>query len=277
LDIANGEFTANQRGTIRIKLASDPRWEVPDVPITLTDIIYAPKLKLNLLSVGRMTNSDVNVYFGKHLLWLSLSGRIIAYGSKENNLYTYVGLPIPPKDKMADYVSAPSDPMLWRYRLVHTSHHTIENMRKLQMATNFHPGVHHGPLPQCVNCPYGKQTHVPFQKVEKPPSEIGDLVTSDLCGPFEPSVGNYRYFVTWIDVTTMSFRPPISGLRHWPPSLSTFSSTLPSLPSLHVTSSVSDPSASITPCAWTPPDRHRAARIDECYAGPLGPWTPLLL
>jgi Pol polyprotein, beta-barrel domain len=40
IDIVSGEyFTANQRGTIRIKIASNPRWEVPDIPIMLTDII----------------------------------------------------------------------------------------------------------------------------------------------------------------------------------------------------------------------------------------------
>jgi Pol polyprotein, beta-barrel domain len=148
IDIDNGEsFTANQRGTIRIKIASNPQWEVPDVPITLTDIIYAPKLKSNLLSVGHMTNSDVSVYFGKYLSWLTLSGKMIAYRSKENKLYTDVGFPIPPRDQTADYMFTPSDQMLWHYWLAHTSHHTIENMRKLQTATDFHHGVHHGPLP----------------------------------------------------------------------------------------------------------------------------------
>jgi Pol polyprotein, beta-barrel domain len=87
IDIANGEsITANQRGTIGIKIASDPQWDLPDIPIMLTDVIYAPKLKSNLLSVGRMTNSNVNVYFGRHLSWFSLNGKVIAYGSKDNNL-----------------------------------------------------------------------------------------------------------------------------------------------------------------------------------------------
>jgi hypothetical protein len=87
LTIANGEsIIANQRGTIRIKIASDPRWDLPDIPIMLTDVIYAPKLKSNLLSVGRMTNSNVNVYFGRHLSWLSLNGKVIAYRLKDNNL-----------------------------------------------------------------------------------------------------------------------------------------------------------------------------------------------
>jgi hypothetical protein len=68
------------------------------------------------------------------------------------------------------------------------------------MAVEFHPGVHHGPLPQCMNRPYGKQTHVPFQKLKSFPLKL--VTWSDLCGPFELSVGNYRYFMTQIKLKT---------------------------------------------------------------------------
>ena len=200
IDIANGEsFTADQRGTIRVKIVSDPHWRLEDVPITLTDVIYAPKLKNNLLSVGRMTNSNVSVHFGKHTSWLILNGKILAYGPKENNLYTYVAFPIGSKTETADYTSEPSGPTLWHHRLAHTSYHIIDNMRKLQTAENFNPGVHYGTTPQCSNCPYGKQARAPFHKVEKLPQNIGDLIVSDLCGPFETSIGNYKYFITWIE------------------------------------------------------------------------------
>ena len=203
IDIANGEsFTADQRGTIRIKIASNPCWELENVPITLTDIIYAPKLKSNLLSVGRMTGSNVSMHFGKYASWLVLDGKRLAYGPKENNLYTYVAFPIGPKTETADYISEPSGPTLWHHRLVHTSYHIIENMRKLQTVENFHPGFHHGPNPQSLNCPYGKQTRAPFQKIEKLPKNVGDIIVSDLCGPFEASIGNFKYFVTWIETKT---------------------------------------------------------------------------
>ena len=203
IDIVNGEsFTADQRGTIRIKIKSDPCWELEDVPITLTDIIYAPKLKSNLLSVGRMTGSNISVHFGKYTLWLVLGGKRLAYGPKENNLYTYIAFPIGPKTKTTDYVSEPSRPTLWYHRLVHTSYHIIENMRKLQTVENFHPGVHHGPNPQCLNCSYGKQTQAPFQKIKKLPKNIGDIIVSDLCSPFEALIGNFKYFVTWIETKT---------------------------------------------------------------------------
>jgi transposase InsO family protein len=53
---------------------------------------------------------------------------------------------------------------------------------------------------QCTNCPYGKQIHTLFKQVKDIPESIGDVIASDLCGPFELSVGGYRYFVTWIDL-----------------------------------------------------------------------------
>ena len=64
-------------------------------------------------------------------------------------------------------------------------------MRKLQTAENFSPGVHHGPNLQCLNCPYGKQTWALFQKIEKLPEQISNLIVSNLCGPFETSIGNF--------------------------------------------------------------------------------------
>ena len=138
------------------------------------------KLKNNLLSFGRMMNSNVSVHFGKHISWLILDGRILAYGPKENNLYTYIAFPIGSRTETADYMLEPSGPTLWNHRLVHTSYHIINNMRKSQTAENFNPGVHHGTTPQCLNCPYGKQTRAPFQKIEKLPQNIGDLIVSDL-------------------------------------------------------------------------------------------------
>ena len=147
-------------------------------------------------------NSNISIHFGKYTFWLILDGRILAYGPKENNLYTYVTFPIGSRTEMADYTSEPSGPTLWYHRLVHTSYHTINNMRKLQTVENFNPRVHHCMNPQCANCPYGKQMQVLFQKIERLPQNIGDLIISDLCSPFEMSIGNYKYFITWIEMKT---------------------------------------------------------------------------
>ena len=58
IEMASSEsFTATQRGSIRMRIVSDPIYDLPDLPVTLIDVIYALKLQANLLSVGRMTNS----------------------------------------------------------------------------------------------------------------------------------------------------------------------------------------------------------------------------
>ena len=90
--------------------------------------------------------------------------------------------------------------ILLHHRLAHTNYHTLESMKRLGTTVGINPRVHYGPIEQCVNCPFGKQTRAPFKQVETPPNNIGDLVVSDVCGPFETLIDDYRYFVTWLDV-----------------------------------------------------------------------------
>ena len=75
-------------------------------------------------------------------------------------------------------------------------------MKRLRTADGFTPSVHHGPIAQCSNCPYGKQTHAPFPKTEPLPPNIGNIIVSNLCGPFKLSVSSYKYFITWINLST---------------------------------------------------------------------------
>ena len=53
IDTASGElFVSTKRGTIDITIHSDPKLNLPDLPITLQEVIYVPNLQANLLSVG---------------------------------------------------------------------------------------------------------------------------------------------------------------------------------------------------------------------------------
>ena len=63
-------FTATQHGSIRMRIVSDPIYDLPDLPVTLIDVIYALKLQANLLSVGRMTNSNLMLRSVKTNLFL---------------------------------------------------------------------------------------------------------------------------------------------------------------------------------------------------------------
>ena len=201
---ASGDtFIANQKGTINIRIASDPSLGLPDVPITLIDVIYTPKLSANLLSVGRMTSTDINVSFDKDSFTLTHQGQTLARGSRADNLYTFSAYAATREPTETGYYSnKPNDITLWHHRLAHAGFSTLEAMRRLNTADGYNPKINQGPTSPCFDCLYGKQTRAPFQKIEKTPDNIGDIIVSDICGPFELSMGGYKYFITWLELAT---------------------------------------------------------------------------
>ena len=150
-----------------------------------------------------MTSSNVDMVFSKHTSSITHNGKVLAHRPKVNNLFTYVASSITSKPPTsANYSAEPSDLSLWHQRLTHTSYSTLETMKRLDSATGFNPKSRHGPIAQCQDCPYGKQTRLPFQKTEDLPTSIGDVIISDVCGPFKQSIGGYKYFITWTDLNT---------------------------------------------------------------------------
>lgn len=128
---ASGDtFTANQKGTINISITSDPIYGLPDMPVTLMNIIYVPKLQANLLSVGQMTNSNVNVAFSKTHSSIIFRGKLLAYAPKVNNLFTCVAFTETKElANIPKYNDEPAHIVLWHHRLTHTNYHMLESMR----------------------------------------------------------------------------------------------------------------------------------------------------
>ena len=54
IETASGKesFISNERGMIFITMFSNPIYHLPDLPITLQEVIYVPNLQANLLLVG---------------------------------------------------------------------------------------------------------------------------------------------------------------------------------------------------------------------------------
>ena len=197
IETASGEsFMATQRGTVHITVHSDTSLNIPNLTITLLDVIYTPKLKANFLSVGRMMHSNMNIRFYRDHLQLLFNETVIAQGHKINNLFMYSALPtLTNKPEHAKSLIHMPDAILWHHRLAHTGYSTLKKMIRNKSAIVFNPGVSFDNLPLCSNCPFGKQTHAPFTRSEDLPESIGDIITSDICGPFKTSVNGFRYFL----------------------------------------------------------------------------------
>ena len=202
IETASGDaFKATKRGTIHMTIRSEPSSKLDDVPITLMDVIYVPRLNVNLLSVGRMTNANVDVLFNKNYSTLSIDDSIFARGTRINNLFAYEAITSILPHEQAKYSTELNEATIWHHRLVHTNYSTLEKMSKSQTVIGL-PTMSFDHITQCLNCPYGKQVRAPFKNVEDLPANIGDIVASDVCGPFESSLGGYHYFLTWIDLKT---------------------------------------------------------------------------
>jgi Pol polyprotein, beta-barrel domain/GAG-pre-integrase domain len=191
---ASGDsFIANQRGTIRIIIQSDTHMSLQPVALTLQNVIFIPKLNVNLLSVGRMTSADVDVMFSKTNTSLLLDGDIIARGKSINNLFAYMALsPLQVTKEAANYHGELNSLTLWHHRLSHIAPSTIERMWKMETAEGVSSVDVSQEMSRCANCPFGKQTCLPFKRIEPLPEKIGDIILSDLCSPFKTSIGGYK-------------------------------------------------------------------------------------
>ena len=154
-----------------------------------------------------MTNSNVDVVFSKIQSSLSHYGSIIARGPKKGNLFTCSASQSSRTHLIPNYT------MRWPVMLMSLlkSLFGITDLltqiitllircRQLNTTIGLTWTVHNSPIPQCVNCLHEKQTQAPFQKTENLPDNIRDIEVSDLCSPFETSIGGFKYFITWIDL-----------------------------------------------------------------------------
>ena len=114
---ASGDaFTANQRGTVHITICSDPTMQLPDLPITLLKVIYTPKLNANLLLVGRMMHTNMDVMFHKHYASIQFHKHAVAHGRKVNNLFIFTALTSPKvTSKCIRYSNTNMDITLWHH------------------------------------------------------------------------------------------------------------------------------------------------------------------
>lgn len=90
-------------------------------------------------------------------------------------------------------VASYSPATLWHHRLGHLSHPTVSSvLSSADIPSSSTP-------PTCHTCPLGKQTRLPHPTRTSFSTRPLELVHSDVCGPFPPSISGKRYFVSFLD------------------------------------------------------------------------------
>ncbi|MCO5562978.1 hypothetical protein L7F22_016614 [Adiantum nelumboides] len=172
---------------------------------TLVDALYVPGIKKNILFVSALARLGLVVKFVDDRCTvndLSFGDEIVASGILCRGLYKFTLYDKCGKNFANAVVDtkAISDAKLWHARFGHLNFVSLLRLQKSDMVASLPPleaPVKH----VCEGCILDKMQRSKFPKDGSVRATCRlQLVHSDICGPMQtPSLGNYLYFVTFID------------------------------------------------------------------------------
>lgn len=166
--------------------------------LSLFDTYLIPKLTLNLLSVGKLCDLDLDVIFSCSGCRVQdpQTGQVLGIGRRIGRLFELISLHISSKFSSSITASTFAASLhLWHSCLGHASFGRLRTL-----ISNGHLGhVSSGDV-DCLSCQLAKQTALPFNNSTSVSTAPFDLIHSDIWGP-SPTVtmGGSKYFVIFID------------------------------------------------------------------------------
>uniref|UniRef100_A0A2N9F943 Integrase catalytic domain-containing protein n=1 Tax=Fagus sylvatica TaxID=28930 RepID=A0A2N9F943_FAGSY len=148
--------------------------------LSISDVFCVPKLHLNLLSVGQLTELGLNLFFSSRgcLVQDSRTGQIVGSARKVGRLFELTSLHFPSSSVSAPIIAASASIELWHSRLGHVSLPRIQTL----VSRGLLGSVSSNPF-DCMPCQLGKQPALPFNNSESIASATFDLIHSDVWGP----------------------------------------------------------------------------------------------
>lgn len=172
--------------------------------VNLTEVLFVPDLRTNLLSVSKMTDKGCEVLFTKDSATvIGSDGKIKVTANRVGDLYYICESKQEPCRKSLETANSSevesSNLIAWHRRLGHLN---VSDLRKAQR-DNVIIGLdvkEFGNNFECEVCLRGKMTRTPFPTRSDRKSENLEIIHSDLCGPMRvDSKGGAKYFITFID------------------------------------------------------------------------------
>jgi hypothetical protein len=167
-----------------------------DIPLQLSEVLYVPRMKRNLVSIFALEDKCYKVTFSERnvLAWHKDSHMNYAQviGVRENSLYKLTIRPV--QALLHDTISLSE---LCHRRLAHIHYRARPALGKMVIGLPEIQVQHKG---VCRGCALGKNVKRFFLSSESGSKEILDLIHSDVCGPMiVASLNGYLYYVLFID------------------------------------------------------------------------------
>src|SRR6266850_8183991 len=195
------------RGTVTLEL----RCARQKYSIQLENVLYIPKMKNNLFSLGRWEANGC-YYSGQQgkINLFSQNGACVPQGQKiENNLYKIcLYLPSHNHTGRNDFEHAFASSLRtptwesWHKRFGHISYSGLQHLHDLQLVNGFTIDEQ-SPKPDCIACIEVKQTVKPFGKDVIHNTTTGELTHIDLWGKYPvTSIHRNQYYILMVDDST---------------------------------------------------------------------------
>jgi len=167
--------------------------------VTINDALLVPDLRLNLLSVSKITDRGYTVTFDKFTgKVIDKAGNTALIAERIDNLYFLREVNARCNAAIASARSKDAF-NLWHRRMGHVNARDL-----MECARGKHVrGIKVNVLPndfECEVCLRGKMTRTPFPKTNDRQSKPLEIIHTDVWGPMKvESNGGARYFITFID------------------------------------------------------------------------------
>ncbi|CAJ2653926.1 unnamed protein product [Trifolium pratense] len=168
----------------------------------VTDVLYVPSMKHNLLSLGQLLEKGFNYSTKDHSIEVfDPKNKLILKAPLSKNRTFRVNLQASAFQCFSSLITE-DEKWLWHYRYGHLNFKSLNHLCNKKMVVGL-PLIH-TPEKLCEGCFVSKQPRNSFKSsVYSRSKQPLDVVHSDVCGPIEvPTLGGSRYFMTCVDEFT---------------------------------------------------------------------------
>jgi hypothetical protein len=190
---------ATEAGDIKVRVAlSEGAFNV-----TLTDVLYAPAMKRNLISMMQWARQGITCSTVRNgTCVIRRNGVTLGQVSGHNNLLPVNITPSPVSGSHSANVAHSvysNKATLWHYRLGHVNAADMQRLPSMADGLDYAGTI----LGACGSCMKGKLHALPHPRSATHRATVPlELVHTDLCGPLPLSRDGFQYFITFIDDCT---------------------------------------------------------------------------
>lgn len=172
--------------------------------VKLNEALHVPKLRTNLLSVGKICDRGFKIVFEREKATVvdAKGGIVMKADRDQGGLYCVKTAPHEMSANAECYkksIKKLSLAEIWHRKLGHINYRDLWKCHQDKAVIGLKLDERRDEV-FCDTCVKGKMTRTPFPKESTKKTEILEIIHSDICGPMRnESNGKARYFITFID------------------------------------------------------------------------------